>query len=213
MTWCFFCQSIIGNIETMRNIKMTIKKSLIILVFFPAAPSPPLQPQWGVPHGEQPRLWPVRHHGGGRGGPVLRDAAGGRTQAQHQLTQHSEGTHSSAPGEGGRVRQRYSEGGREGGRVTTPTHRLYNQAHRGFAWLSPLHRSCSQMPCSATLHLPALLHPMNDRVYATMQHARRWKKPKKLKMFFLFVLFTVCVMSDASLSEGVSQLLDIRVWC
>lgn len=57
-----------------------------------ATSSSPLQPQRGVPHGEQPRLRPVRHHGGGRGRSVLGDAAGGGQEAQHQLSQHSQGT-------------------------------------------------------------------------------------------------------------------------
>lgn len=68
-----------------------------VLFFFvsvsPATPPSPLQPQWGVLHREQPGVRPLWHHGGGRGRSLLRDAAGGGPQAQHQLPQYSQGTH------------------------------------------------------------------------------------------------------------------------
>lgn len=69
----------------------------VLFVFFvsvsPATPPSPLQPQWGVLHREQPGVRPLWHHGGGRGRSLLRDAAGGGPQAQHQLPQYSQGTH------------------------------------------------------------------------------------------------------------------------
>lgn len=71
--------------------------NLFFVFFFvsvsPATPPSPLQPQWGVLHREQPGVRPLWHHGGGRGRSLLRDAAGGGPQAQHQLPQYSQGTH------------------------------------------------------------------------------------------------------------------------
>lgn len=54
-----------------------------MLTLTPSRPAA-LLPWRRVPHGEQPGLGPVGHHGGGRGGAVLRDAAGGRGPAETQ---------------------------------------------------------------------------------------------------------------------------------
>lgn len=116
---------------------------------FLSAPSPPLQPQWGVPHREQPGFRLVRHHGGGRGRSLLWDATGGRAQAQHQLSQHPKGTYCtpsacSGPGEdrgrqggqGGEMDGGMEEG-REGHTICRGSCSLSQALQSGPSWLCP----------------------------------------------------------------------------